>query len=129
MAETVTRPSGMGRRGLNISPVDAFLWLVRIAALVVVVWGSYQSLTSGRLAARQWRDLVVVGVAQGSVYALIALGYTMVYGVLRFINFAHGEVFMIGGMTGFFVDGRAVQDGAVDGTANGWRCSSRCSVA
>ena len=31
------------------------------------------------------------------MYALIALGYTMVYGVLRFINFAHGEVFMVGG--------------------------------
>ncbi|HEX6076533.1 MAG TPA: branched-chain amino acid ABC transporter permease, partial [Micromonosporaceae bacterium] len=43
------------------------------------------------------------GIAQGSVYGLTALGYTMVYGVLRFINFAHGEVFMIGAMTGFFV--------------------------
>jgi branched-chain amino acid transport system permease protein len=46
---------------------------------------------------------VVFGIAQGSIYALIALGYTMVYGVLRFINFAHGEVFMIGAMTGYFV--------------------------
>jgi branched-chain amino acid transport system permease protein len=39
----------------------------------------------------------------GAIYALIALGYTMVYGILRFINFAHGEVFMIGAMTGFYV--------------------------
>ena len=36
------------------------------------------------------------GLALGSIYALIALGYTLVYGVLRLINFAHSEVFMIG---------------------------------
>jgi branched-chain amino acid transport system permease protein len=46
---------------------------------------------------------MVSGLSQGSIYGLIALGYTMVYGVLRFINFAHGEVFMSGAMIGFFV--------------------------
>jgi branched-chain amino acid transport system permease protein len=39
----------------------------------------------------------------GAIYALIALGYTMVYGVLRFINFAHSDVFMVGAYVGFFV--------------------------
>jgi branched-chain amino acid transport system permease protein len=43
------------------------------------------------------------GLSLGSIYALIALGYTMVYGVLRFINFAHGDVYMLGAFTGFFV--------------------------
>jgi branched-chain amino acid transport system permease protein len=43
------------------------------------------------------------GVTWGSIYALIALGYTMVYGVLRLINFAHGEVYMIGAMSGYYV--------------------------
>jgi branched-chain amino acid transport system permease protein len=76
---------------------------VRIAALVAIVWGAYFSISSGRLSGGQWRNLIVFGIAQGSVYALIALGYTMVYGVLRFINFAHGEVFMCGALTGFFV--------------------------
>jgi branched-chain amino acid transport system permease protein len=42
------------------------------------------------------------GVQIGSVYALIAVGYTMVYGVLRFINFAHGDVYMLGAYCGFF---------------------------
>jgi len=42
------------------------------------------------------------GVTWGSIYALIALGYTMVYGVLRLINFAHGEVYMMGAMTGYY---------------------------
>lgn len=41
-------------------------------------------------------DLTVTGVALGSIYALVALGYTLVYGVLRLINFAHSEIFMIG---------------------------------
>jgi branched-chain amino acid transport system permease protein len=42
------------------------------------------------------------GIFLGSIYALIALGYTMVYGVLKLINFAHGEVFMVGAFVGFF---------------------------
>lgn len=45
----------------------------------------------------------VNGLAWGSIYALIALGYTMVYGVLRLINFAHGEVYMMGAMIGYYV--------------------------
>jgi branched-chain amino acid transport system permease protein len=43
------------------------------------------------------------GITWGSIYALIALGYTMVYGVLKLINFAHGEVYMIGAMAGYYV--------------------------
>src|SRR4028118_1857043 len=46
---------------------------------------------------------VVNGIQLGSVYALIALGYTMVYGVLRLINFAHGDVFMIGAYAGLYL--------------------------
>jgi branched-chain amino acid transport system permease protein len=45
---------------------------------------------------------LVQGLANGLVYALIALGYTMVYGVLQLINFAHSEVFMSGGFAGYF---------------------------
>ncbi|MEK6255987.1 MAG: branched-chain amino acid ABC transporter permease, partial [Chloroflexota bacterium] len=46
-----------------------------------------------------WLDFVVIGITQGSMYALIAIGYTLVYGVLFMINFAHGEFFMSGIMT------------------------------
>jgi len=46
---------------------------------------------------------IVNGISLGSIYALIALGYTMIYGILRFINFAHGDVFMIGAFVGFYV--------------------------
>lgn len=43
------------------------------------------------------------GLSLGAIYALIALGYTMVYGVLRFINFAHCDVFMVGAFAGFYL--------------------------
>lgn len=43
-----------------------------------------------------FRDLFISGLTKGSIYALIALGYTMVYGIIALINFAHGEIYMIG---------------------------------
>jgi branched-chain amino acid transport system permease protein len=46
---------------------------------------------------------IINGLTVGAIYALIALGYTMIYGVLRFINFAHGDVFMVGAYIGLYV--------------------------
>jgi branched-chain amino acid transport system permease protein len=46
---------------------------------------------------------LINGIALGAIYALIALGYTMVYGVLRFINFAHSDVFMLGAFSGYYL--------------------------
>ena len=43
-----------------------------------------------------------VGLRLGSIYALVALGYTMVYGIIRLINFAHGDFIMVGGYTMIF---------------------------
>ena len=43
------------------------------------------------------------GLTLGGIYALIALGYTMVYGILKFINFAHGDILMVGSYIGLFV--------------------------
>jgi branched-chain amino acid transport system permease protein len=51
----------------------------------------------------QFTQLTVDAVTLGSVYALIALGYTLVYGVLKLLNFAHGDVFMVGSFIGFGV--------------------------
>jgi branched-chain amino acid transport system permease protein len=45
---------------------------------------------------------IINGLSLGAIYALIALGYTMVYGILRFINFAHSDVFMVGAYMGFY---------------------------
>ncbi|WP_342470815.1 branched-chain amino acid ABC transporter permease [Ureibacillus sp. FSL K6-3587] len=49
-----------------------------------------------------WLQQLINGISVGSIYALIALGYTMVYGIIKLINFAHGDVFMLGAFIGFF---------------------------
>ncbi len=46
---------------------------------------------------------LINGLFLGSIYALLALGYTMVYGIIKLINFAHGEVYMIGSFIGYFL--------------------------
>lgn len=91
------------RRGwlARLSFVDLFLWAFRIAVVVFVVWGTIGTLTKGAYSREQWLDFVIFGLAQGGIYSLIALGYTMVYGILRMINFAHGEVFMSGSFTAY----------------------------
>ena len=74
--------------------------LVTLSILIAagVLIGSFKTLTltEGRISGAGWRDFLVFGVALGSIYALIALGYSLVYGILLMINFAHGEVFMMG---------------------------------
>ena len=57
---------------------------------------------------------MIFGLAQGSIYALIAMGYTMVYGVLRMINFAHSEVFMSGPYTAYYVAAAFYRSGFLD---------------
>ena len=87
--------------------VDSFLFAVKLASTFVILWGLVGYIVLANqgeaLTAELLRDLVVSGIAQGSLYGLLALGYSMVYGVLGFINFAHGEVFMSAAIVGFFV--------------------------
>ena len=61
---------------------------------------------------------LVSGLTVGSIYALIALGYTMVYGILKLLNFAHGDVYMIGAFVGFFV--LQWLGGPLDTVVTGW---------
>ncbi|MDF2570653.1 MAG: livH 7, partial [Sporomusa sp.] len=48
----------------------------------------------------QFGQQLINGISLGSIYALIALGYTMVYGIIRLINFAHGDIYMVGAYAG-----------------------------
>ena len=50
----------------------------------------------------QFAQQIINGISLGSIYALIALGYTMVYGIINLINFAHCDVYMIGAYIGYF---------------------------
>ena len=54
---------------------------------------------------------IINGLVQGSIYALVALGYTMVYGIMGLINFAHGEVVMIGTLVTITVAGSLITAG------------------
>ncbi len=92
-------PRALGR----LNAVDIVLWTLRAAVLLVVVAGTVGSLLKGRYTGAQWFDFVLFGLTIGSIYAQIALGYTMVYGVLRLINFAHGDFVMAGAFAGYFV--------------------------
>src|SRR5580658_7555378 len=94
--------------------VDVVLWGLRVAVVGVVVGGTVGTLIKGRYGAAQWLDFLVFGVTIGSVYALVALGYTMVYGVLRLINFAHGDIMMTGAFSGYFVAASLAQSGFLD---------------
>jgi branched-chain amino acid transport system permease protein len=82
--------------------VDVIMWLAAAAILIAALVGSVKTLQSGKYSSAAWVDLTISGLTQGSIYALIALGYTMVYGILRMINFAHSEVFMGGAYIGLF---------------------------
>ncbi len=64
---------------------------------------SFLTCFRGRLAIRvdTFIQLTLNGLTLGSVYALIALGYSLVYGILKLLNFAHGDVFMVGTFIGF----------------------------
>jgi branched-chain amino acid transport system permease protein len=87
----------------RITPTDVVVWLIGIIILVFVVYGSVVTLIAGNYTLENWISLTISGLAQGGVYALIALGYTIVYGILRMINFAHSEVFMSGPFTAVFL--------------------------
>ena len=96
------------------TPTDVVMWLIGAAILIGVVWGSTATLSEGKYSPYHWFDFVVFGLAQGSIYALIAMGYTMVYGILRMINFAHSEVFMSGPYTAYYVAAAFYSSGFLD---------------
>ncbi len=89
----------MLRRFQNLDLILVFLWVLRAAIIVLVLWGTVAAILDNPYTSRQWIDFLIFGIAQGSMYALIAIGYTLVYGVLFMINFAHGEFFMSGIVT------------------------------
>ena len=92
----------MQQRLKKIDWIGLILWLFRAAIILLVLWGTFAKIFLGRgndYTINDWIDFFASGLSQGSLYALIALGYTMVYGVLFMINFAHGEFFMSGTMT------------------------------
>ncbi|MEI6355603.1 MAG: branched-chain amino acid ABC transporter permease [Verrucomicrobiota bacterium] len=71
---------------------------------------------------------LINGLSLGAIYALIALGYTMVYGVLRFINFAHSDVFMIGAYAGYYLAPKLGAGSLVGGLAVLFAAMAVCAL-
>ncbi len=104
----------MARRRFRFDLVKTILWTIGGAIVLLALWGSVLTLSQGRISPSTWQSLVVAGIALGSVYGLIALGYTLVYGILFMINFAHGEVFMWGAFTAWFAATGLNETGIMD---------------
>lgn len=104
------------RKGLlgRFTLTDLFAWGIGFAILIVAIWGAVATLRSGAYSPIDWVSFFIFGLAQGGVYALIALGYTMVYGVLFMINFAHSEVFMSGTYIASYVANAFDKSGFLD---------------
>jgi len=88
-------------------------WIIKskiLGILFFIAIGFFAVLSLGRALFQNptlFLQQVINGLQLGFVYALIALGYTMVYGIVRLINFAHGDVFMVGAFTSFYAISRA----------------------
>ena len=92
----------MSQRFKEIDWVGIALWAFRAVIIILIIIGIVSKILLGRgvqYSTSDWVTFVISGLSQGSLYALIALGYTMVYGILFMINFAHGEFFMSGAVT------------------------------
>jgi branched-chain amino acid transport system permease protein len=92
----------LGKRIARLEITDIIIYVMGIGILAVVLYGSAATIVQAKYSSRAWLDLLIFGVTLGSIYSLIALGYTLVYGILRMINFAHSEIFMSGPYTAYF---------------------------
>ncbi len=87
----------------RVKPYQIIQAVTGIAFAGYVLWRLYVVLIGApAYGADTWTRFIIAGLVLGGVYALIAIGYTLVYGILRMINFAHGDIMMIGAFGGYF---------------------------
>ncbi|NOZ30040.1 MAG: branched-chain amino acid ABC transporter permease [Chloroflexi bacterium] len=98
----------------RVSATDLIIWGIGFLIGGIALWGTIATLREGLYTSSDWVSFLIFGLAQGAVYALIALGYTLVYGILFMINFAHGEIFMGGAYIGYFVARAFDESGFLD---------------
>ena len=97
----MTTESGTTRRPIVAAlprfsqQINRVLTWVVVGVFVVWVVGNFIN------APKQFISVFLLGITLGCIYALVALGYTLVYGIIELINFAHGDVFMLGSMLAF----------------------------
>src|SRR3954451_12372231 len=93
-ASTVTAPGHSGGLGATIRSFLGRYALIIVLLLLPIRYGIQDLQNDGNLThlATNIKD----GISNGAIWALVALGYTLVYGIIELINFAHGDVFMLG---------------------------------
>jgi branched-chain amino acid transport system permease protein len=96
---TSSQPAAIARNRGSRPPLQWVGWLSMGALALFVLWTLGKNLYVNP---PLFVQNVIDGLKLGFVYALIALGYTMVYGIVRLINFAHGDVFMVGAFTSYY---------------------------
>jgi branched-chain amino acid transport system permease protein len=91
-------------KNLKLTPGLILRILVALAVTIFLGWRIFQTaFVTGTYGPDTWMRFLIAGLVVGGMYALIAIGYTLVYGILFMINFAHGEVMMLGAFAGYFV--------------------------
>ena len=101
-------------RGLNL----VFTWLI-LGGLGVLLLGNLIKTPA------QFLSVMLLGITFGAIYALVALGYTLVYGIIELINFAHGDVFMWGTMISVTVAAHWL---GLNGSQPGWQTTIGCLI-
>jgi branched-chain amino acid transport system permease protein len=91
--------------------VDYFLLALRLGVLLIVGFGVTNGLISQKYSSSDWALFLTFGLTMGGMYSLVALGYTMVFGILRMINMAHGDVMMLGAYAGMIAATAFAQSG------------------
>ena len=86
-----------------IEKLSRFRWQFLVLVVLVPVIASAAGEGMSGFTAGSLIENLIIGLILGSVYALIALGYTLVYGVIKLINFAHGDIYMLGAFLGFYL--------------------------
>src|SRR5512137_2538163 len=97
------------------SATDILMVLIGASIVALVIIGTFSTLfIAKKYDSRDWFNFIVYGIALGGICAVIAIGYTLVYGILRMINFAHSEVFMSGPLTAYFLADAWSRSGFID---------------
>lgn len=97
------KETALPRARATISPYRIGQIVIGVIAIAFVAWRLYIVLVQGNYGPDTWTRFAISGLIIGAVYSVIAIGYTLVYGILFMINFAHGEIMMIGAFSGYFV--------------------------
>lgn len=91
-------------KSIKLTPGRILRFVIGLGVAAYLIWRVIQVFSGGVIYGPDtWMRFLIAGLVIGGMYSLIAIGYTLVYGILFMINFAHGEVMMLGTFAGYFV--------------------------